>query len=307
MKKITLITLMLLSFSFVAFSQEKTAGNIPTIDYCELVKNAGSYRGKVVNVKGIFMSGFEASVITGKGCMDSKVGTWAEWIGDKSCGDPKVDSILKIYDETLYQTSLAGIFRGKFLTAGAYGHLNAFDYQLEISCIQSASLLPEEMSGCKRINETMPFHYISYEKTEMGISTVYGSEKRPNKTEQIIWLRVTNNSSCPIVLPVDKKEPEVLSNESNVFVIYNVSSKVRDKYRTWVPKKGPAERLVSKTSQQLSTLPPGNSVFFSVPLSYINEGYSISIPFRFKDKNSDPDYDPFFFSGDKIPSTSVKK
>jgi hypothetical protein len=72
------------------------SSTIPTITYCELIKNAAAYDRKIVRVRGIYFNGFERMFFYDDRCVkgeaprapkDVPAETWIEWDGDYSRKD----------------------------------------------------------------------------------------------------------------------------------------------------------------------------------------------------------------------------
>src|SRR5689334_526217 len=75
----------LLSVTTVSQKRQRLA-HLPTITYCQLVKNAASNDKKLVRVRGVYVVGFEGSLFDDATCDDG--GTWVEF-------DPSFEAITK--------------------------------------------------------------------------------------------------------------------------------------------------------------------------------------------------------------------
>ena len=122
--------------------------NIPTVTYCELIKNSTNYDKKVVRVRGIYFTAFEKMYLYDETCETDKsptapekvpAETWAEW--DKSFVS-KGDS-----EEAKLNRQLNGFGRkdvtviGKFYATNEqndanapnrFGHMNCCRFQFSI-------------------------------------------------------------------------------------------------------------------------------------------------------------------------------
>jgi hypothetical protein len=70
---------------------------IPTVEFCDLIRNAADYDGKQVRVRVIYYSGFEMSRVgnpTGRSC-GGKTMVWAEFDGVYSQSKPEITKRLR--------------------------------------------------------------------------------------------------------------------------------------------------------------------------------------------------------------------
>lgn len=303
MRRITLVGLISLSFVFCFSAQEKTesqSGNTQTVDYCALRKNPEVYNGKSIRVRGIWERGFEVSAFYDKACFDdsyyARHETWVEFFRREICSDKdNTSAIVKTFLSGKaggeLEVTLTGVFRGS-KDRGGFGHLGGYNFQIDVSCIEEAKLLPDEVSGCRRIDPTKPFHYLSYEKMEKGTPPRFEKSKQP-KSENLIFLRLANNSTCPIRVPtIDNPDTRDLKDQSEIPVIYTLSS----------PCSSVSWRSPTQRKQTLSVLSPGKSIYFAVPLRLLTkEPYDIRIPFDSGIVKDSSYYQPFYFSRDDLP------
>lgn len=310
MKKIILLFCIAVCLTLPVFAQEKTENqytNVPTVNYCELRKNPELYNGKMIRVRGIYEYGFEQSAFYDKACFEdssfSRFETWLWFFSLKNtCSDNKTAEILKTFHsgraDSKLEVTLVGMFNGS-KDSGGYGHLNGYKFQIKVSCFEQAKLLPIEKYGCKRIDDTKPFHYLSYVRTEVGETPNYENSSKKQKKEKLIWLQLNNNSTCAITVPTTSNEPEnrELKNQSEIPVIYQLSSRC-------VTRKS---KLISEQKQTFSVLSAGNSIYFAVPLRYLTEEpFDIRIAFGFFTEKADSFYQPFYFSQYDLPENLRK-
>lgn len=311
-------TLFVLTLSISAQEKiENQYANIPTIDYCEIIKNPNSYNDKTIKVFAEYSAGFEQSVLGNQLCKDDYGQVWVEWEKYQSCGDAQTTKLLENREKGIEYNYLEGTFVGKFFAkqdASGFGHMNAHPYKLIISCVESATLLPKKNSGCERIDKTNAFHFLEYVKTESGLAPDY--EKTSKKTEKIVWLRLVNNSSCSILVPTVKSKAQTLQNKNKYLVAYELTAKSVSKYSRLTYNKPQNESPASKKSDA-SVLPAGQAIYFGIPLRYflkthkvgvgLKDRWNVTVPFKYTDRQAAENYDPFYFSWRDLPKDLLKK
>jgi hypothetical protein len=122
----------------------------------------------------------------------------------------------------------------------------------------------------------------------------YENSSKKQRKEQLVWLSLINNSTCPVTVPtvLNESDNRELKNQSEVPVVYELSS-------SCVTKES---RLITKRKQTLSVLSSGNSIYFTVPLRYLTkEPFDIRVPFNFPAQKADFYYQPFYFSRYDLP------
>jgi len=68
----------------------KARAAVPTVDYCELLREPAAYDKKVVRVKVLYVAGFEVAAFEHPSC-DEERSTWVEFDrSESSCTDKKV-------------------------------------------------------------------------------------------------------------------------------------------------------------------------------------------------------------------------
>ncbi len=85
-----LLSLMFLAFSCLAVMAQiqKTTVEIPTIKYCDLVREPASYDGKFIRVEAFYTFGFEASFMYEEACANNLGLTWITF-------DPSIEKTTK--------------------------------------------------------------------------------------------------------------------------------------------------------------------------------------------------------------------
>jgi len=144
---------MIASCCFLARAQSTTTAQIPTVEFCDLIRNAADYDGKQVRVRAVYFSAFEISSLgepTGRSChVDAMV--WVNF-------DPSVESnskpqIVKRYLDSIYawRIDADGKTEGKWLlwetpvvftgvihkpNGRGYGHTNIYSHEFVVSSIE---------------------------------------------------------------------------------------------------------------------------------------------------------------------------
>jgi hypothetical protein len=166
----TFLILFLLAGSSVAQSPALSPiADVPTVSYCDLIRNASSYDKKEVRVRAIYAVGFEASFLydsacSGKAAAENRV--WVEFsdVYEKSSKPEvvkKFDRLLKPlskanrYDAGRVEIVVVGKFDGvrqtgelklkdRVLTFSVgYGHLDSYDYQITVESIEEVKSVPK--------------------------------------------------------------------------------------------------------------------------------------------------------------------
>ena len=127
--------------------ESKSNIQIPNINYCDLIREPLKYDKKVFRIKAVYIVGFEGSVMTDNHCEEANAATWVEFAPDI---EKSTDAKIWEKFETLTNTTpivtkskfdfpirrIEVIWIGLFEANGAYGHMNAFDYQFTIQKIE---------------------------------------------------------------------------------------------------------------------------------------------------------------------------
>jgi hypothetical protein len=171
MKTNRIIMLLLLaslaSATAVAQTEQDFSG-VPTISYCDLVKEPASYDQKVVRVKAVYVVGFEGSLFYDAVCGGGN--TWVKF--DPSFEKATKSNILKRfrrladaspirtrggginYPERMVEILAVGRFEGVKPTyklgsrsySSGFGHLNGYDFQFTVLSIEEVNAVPERKS-----------------------------------------------------------------------------------------------------------------------------------------------------------------
>jgi hypothetical protein len=166
-----LIATLMLSMPLICMAQgnssQKAEEEIPTVSYCDLLRDPDKYDKKTVRLKVLYTRGFEISALEDPEC-NSQKSTWVEF--DPASRQCTKASIQKEFDKVFYppQKKKKGVIerpgpeRGELMMVGqfsgpkpgipigpegkrvltGYGHLNGFDYKFIIKCIEQVRPVP---------------------------------------------------------------------------------------------------------------------------------------------------------------------
>ncbi len=114
-----------------------TSPTIPTVSYCELVRNPMRYDQTTVRVSSIHIVGFEWSYLMDDECLEQ---TWAILTPENpECSvDMPTPSTPVDWRGGMRAVTVTGKFYGE---RGGYGHLGQYPYMFEVICIERASSL----------------------------------------------------------------------------------------------------------------------------------------------------------------------
>lgn len=128
-----------------ADSIEVSLDDIPTVTYCELVRNPDRFHERVVRISAVYERGFEKSYLFDRECTNGQLQTWVSH--DKSI-------VLKgESEEAKKNRMITGFGRwsvtmvGKFLRATPperFGHMGCCQYEFDIVRIEKSEKLPEQ-------------------------------------------------------------------------------------------------------------------------------------------------------------------
>jgi len=146
--------------------------DVPTVDYCELLREPASYDKKVIRVKALYVAGFEVSAFEHASC-DKERSTWVEFDeSESSCTDKKVSlafnaifhpprkkqkGVYEIPGPSRAELVAVGRFEGpkpgiRVGTEGqriftGHGHMSAYKYRFVVQCLEQVKAVPWEQSN----------------------------------------------------------------------------------------------------------------------------------------------------------------
>ena len=119
----------------VGFSNSK---DIPTVAYCDLIRNPDTYSGKLVRTSAVYRFGFEWQEFYCLDCFELERRTWVEFDTDESsCAKRVSRRLTRAWAGTLSMTVV-----GEFQSSnGHYCHENGYRYQFMVKCVEAQKLL----------------------------------------------------------------------------------------------------------------------------------------------------------------------
>jgi len=283
------------------------------------------FAGKLIRVRTFYYEGFEQSHLYDPACADLKrfETTYLSWVWflpkAEECANLKVRKILETFREQ-GGGELEATFVGEFHGPGKYGHLGGSHFEFVVNCVEHAKLLPEKQDGCSRLDDTQRFHYLAYVGLRQGVETAFAkmpahdqshpfalvaapNDSRGQRVEQIVWLRLVNNSTCPILIPTATAYESKLAN-GNVTTELQDHDEVALSYELSSRTIRQRSKYMNSPYQRQSVLQPGRSVYFGVPLRYfLKEHYDVRLPFDYVSGKRDEHYEPFYFSSNWLPES----
>ena len=168
MKQVIAISFLLAAMSqFVRGQEKKTPEDIPTVAYCDLVREPASYDQKIVRVKVTYVVGFEASIMYDLTC--SRKDTWVrfESVSETATNRSVLQKFRRLSDATPERTRDGGInyptrrvevvWLGRFegvkpaqkigeqTFSLGFGHQNYYDYQFNVQRIEKVNPISKDV------------------------------------------------------------------------------------------------------------------------------------------------------------------
>jgi hypothetical protein len=153
-----------------ANAQSTSASKIPTVAYCDLLRNPDDYDGKKIRIRAEYNSGFEHSVFSDTACVkawDTKRLVWVEF--DEPVNANTKPKILKRFKDARFHEpindrgevdvekwqreqwlnwyvdlTVIGEFRKSKDPDLGFGHTNAYPYTLLVSKIEGVGVLKKQ-------------------------------------------------------------------------------------------------------------------------------------------------------------------
>ncbi len=121
------------------------AYDVPTVAFCELVRNPKQYAGNVVRIRAIVVAGKEIYTIYDQSCYGEDTLTWIEH-GSKESSIALYDGLQAHRGDNRamrVNATLVGHLEGP--SEEGYGHLNGFKYQFIVMSVESVKAVPPEV------------------------------------------------------------------------------------------------------------------------------------------------------------------
>ena len=119
--------------------------DIPTVNFCDVIRNPSDYVGKLVRIKGNYLVGGEVRVISDRKCEGA---FWVEF-GSVSdvCTDKEIHARMR-NDDPVTGGLFNGLYESEIVAVGlilhdqaGFGHMNAYKTELGIKWIEQATPL----------------------------------------------------------------------------------------------------------------------------------------------------------------------
>jgi hypothetical protein len=111
---------------------------VPTVAYCDLIRNPAVYDKKEVRIKVVYRVGYEWEEVYCPDCFDLDGRTWVEFDeGIDSCTKRAVRRRISAWEGTL-SIEVIGEFQS---SSGPYGHMGAYRYKFIVKCMEKAKVL----------------------------------------------------------------------------------------------------------------------------------------------------------------------
>lgn len=188
--KLIIISLLLFGSSAVTFAQESTRrnGEIPTIDFCELVKNAGRYFDKPIRVTANLELATEASYLRNEDCAlsrDDQIGVryTSDHAGQRDLINREIRKIRSIEYGSRAKVTVVGILRNASLRSFAW-----YRYRFDISRIESVSPVVSPYDG--NLREGLSYEGAVRPDRLRGLSLVIPVLKQPAVASRVEWVNL---------------------------------------------------------------------------------------------------------------------
>lgn len=113
---------------------------VPTIAYCDLIRNPELYDQKTVRVRAIYRYGSEWSELYCLECLNAGQ-TWVDF--DNSFKSRTPSSVVrKLGDNGFKGRTVSIVAVGKFYgSSGGYGHMNGYRFKFEVNSVENAEII----------------------------------------------------------------------------------------------------------------------------------------------------------------------
>lgn len=154
MLKISAIILLLLSPSSSTFQPSRSTESatqpdqssslsheLPTLNYCALMKGKHRYSGKQVRVNASWQFAFETTFLFDRDC-PKQPGAWLEFVDDsKSCPETKKNRDAPGPHDKEAEVTVTG----RLIGPGRFGHLGAYPYKFVVTCLEKIKITGSDL------------------------------------------------------------------------------------------------------------------------------------------------------------------
>lgn len=116
------------------------AGDVVTVDYCDLLRKPELYDQKLVRIQAVYRYGYEWSELYCPDCL-TEGSTWVDFEESfETCTKSEVAK--KIADNGFKGRTVIVVMVGKFYgSGGGHGHMNAYRFKFLVSCVERAKII----------------------------------------------------------------------------------------------------------------------------------------------------------------------
>jgi hypothetical protein len=128
--------------SLTSTTTDAPIGSIPTVAYCELVRDPTRYDRATVRVQATHTVSFESTYLSDEGCSEQ---TWSHLVpADPSCSVPVPTPAVPLSRGGGIRTvTVVGRFHAGREGRLGYGHLGQYPFQFEVQCIEAAGAISQ--------------------------------------------------------------------------------------------------------------------------------------------------------------------
>ena len=125
--------------------------NVPTLSFCELVRDPARYDGKIVRLRVKYLAGGETRVIYDKKCEGE---AWIEFdhVFD-ACTEESVRERFQQRDPSPGEGLFNGLWESEVIAVGmfahdkrGFGHLNAYKYEFTMKWVERVRRVPKKVA-----------------------------------------------------------------------------------------------------------------------------------------------------------------
>jgi|SRR5215469_14672285 len=112
--------------------------DVPTVAYCDLIRNPDIYSGKLVRISAVYRVGYEWQEFYCLDCFELERRMWVEFDTEESSCPKRVSKRLTKVWEGTFSMTVVGEFQS---SGGRYGHENGYRYRFMVKCVEAQKRL----------------------------------------------------------------------------------------------------------------------------------------------------------------------
>ena len=114
--------------------------SIPTVSYCDLVRNPSAYADKLIRVHATWVYGFEITALYDAACLDRDNRAWFETVDEDQLCPTSKKNFRKLKKEGFAKADVTVV--GKLYSGHRFGHENGYNFKFVVSCLERAKQIP---------------------------------------------------------------------------------------------------------------------------------------------------------------------